>query len=91
MASRSRPPRALAQQLEDVLHLVRERRHAGEAHRRAHALQRVRDAEDLVDRLLVVGGLLDADDGEVELLQVLAALGQEHREVLGGSIRSSGR
>ena len=47
----ARPPLALAQQLEDVLHLVRERRHAGEAHRRAHALQRVRDAEDLVDRL----------------------------------------
>ena len=62
---------------------MRERRHAGEAHRRAHALHRVRDAEDLVDRLLVVRGLLDADDREVELLQVLAALGQEHGEVLG--------
>ena len=74
---------ALAQQLEDVLHLVRERRHAGEAHRRAHALQGVRDAEDLVDRLAVVGLLLDPDDGEVELLEVLARLRQEHREVLG--------
>ena len=74
---------ALAQQLEDVLHLVRERRHALEAHRRAHALQGVRDAEDLVDRLAVVGRLLDPDDGEVELLEVLAGLGQEHREVLG--------
>ena len=74
---------ALAQELEDVLHLVREGRHAGEAHRRAHALQRVRDPEDLVDRLLVVGPLLDADDGEVQLLEVLAPLGQEHREVLG--------
>ena len=30
----------------------------------------------------IVGLLLDPDDGEVELLQVLAALGQEHREVL---------
>ena len=74
---------ALAQQLEDVLHAVRERGHAVEAHRRAHALQRVRDAEDLVDRLAVVGRLLDADDGEVELLEVLARLGEEHRQVLG--------
>ena len=43
---------------------------------------RVRDAEDLVDRLRVVGRLLDPDDGEVELLQVLAPLGEEHGEVL---------
>ena len=75
---------ALAQQLEDVLHLVRQRGHAGEAHRRAHALHRVRDPEDLVDRLLVVGLLLDPHDGEVELLEVLATLREEHREVLGG-------
>ena len=39
----------------------------------------------------VVGLLLDAHDGEVELLQVLAALGEEHREVLGAcpSLRPS--
>ena len=74
----------LLEQLEDVLHLVREGGHAGEAHRRAHALHRVSDAEDLVDRLLVVGGLLDTNDGEIELLEVLAALSQEHGEVLGG-------
>ena len=38
------------------------------------------------------GLLLDAHDGEVELLEVLARLGEEHRQVLGGSIsRSSGR
>jgi hypothetical protein len=73
----------LAQQLEDVLHLVGQRGHAGEAHRRAHALQRVRAAEDLVDRVLVVRALLDPNDRQVELLQVLAALGEEHREVLG--------
>ena len=72
---------ALAQELEDVLHLVRQRGHAGEAHRRAHALQGVRDAEDLVDRLLVVRALLDPDDRQVELLEVLTALGQEHGEV----------
>ena len=47
-------------------------------------LRRVGDAEDLVDRLAVVGRLLEAHDREVELLQVLAALGEEHREVLGG-------
>ena len=41
-------------------------------------------AEDLVDRLPVVGLLLDPDDGEVELLEVLAGLREEHREVLGG-------
>jgi hypothetical protein len=49
----------------------------------------VRDAEDLVDRSRVVGLLLDAHDGEVELLQVLAALGEEHREVLAGVHRSA--
>jgi hypothetical protein len=63
---------------------VRERRHAGEAHRRAHALHRVRDPEDRVDRGLVVRLLLDLDDGEVELLEVLTALREEHRQVLGG-------
>jgi hypothetical protein len=42
----------------------------------------VRDAEDLVDRLAVVGRLLDPDDREVELLEVLARLGQEHGQVL---------
>jgi hypothetical protein len=44
----------------------------------------VRDAKDLVDGLAVVGRLLDAHDGEVELLEVLARLGHEHRQVLGG-------
>jgi hypothetical protein len=43
----------------------------------------VGDPEDLVDRLLVVGALLDADDGEVELLEVLAPLREEHGEILG--------
>ena len=76
------PAAPLAQQLEDVLHRVRERCDALEAHRRAHALQGVRDPEDLADRLVVVGRLLDADDGEVQLLEVLAALREEHRQVL---------
>ena len=76
------PAAALAQQLEDVLHLMRERRHAGEAHRRAHPLHGVRDTENLVDRLRVVGLFLDPDHREVELLQVLTPLGQEHGEVL---------
>ena len=75
---------ALAQQLEDVLHLVREGRHALEAHGRGHALQGVGDAEDRVDGLAILGRLLEAHDGEVELLEVLPALGQEHRKVLGG-------
>jgi hypothetical protein len=48
----------------------------------------MRDAEDLVDRLAVVRGLLDAHDREVELLQVLPALGQEHREILGNLIHA---
>ena len=76
------PTLALAQELEDVFHLMRERRHAGEAHRRAHPLHGVRDAEDLVDRVRVVRRLLDPDHGEVELLKVLAPFGQEHGEVL---------
>ncbi len=74
---------ALAQELEDVLHLVGQRGHSGEAHRRAHALEGVGDPEDLVDRLAVVGLLLDAHDGEVELLEVLARLREEHGQVLG--------
>ena len=77
------PALALAQQLEDVLHLVRERRHALEAHRGAHPFHRVRDAEDLVDRVAVVGALLDAHDREVERLEVLLGLGEEEREVVG--------
>jgi hypothetical protein len=44
----------------------------------------VRDPEDLVNRLLVVRALFDADHRKVELLKVLAALGQEHREVFRG-------
>ena len=77
------PALALAQELEDVLHLVREGRHAGEAHRRAHALQGVRDPEDLVERLVVVAVLLDPDDREVELLEVLTRFGEEHGQVVG--------
>ncbi len=72
----------LAQQLEDVLHRMREPRDALEAHRRAHALERVRDPEDLVERLDVVRSLFDANDCEVQLLQMLAALREEHGEVL---------
>ena len=83
------PVAALAQQLEDVLHLVRERRHAAEAHRRAHALQRMRDAEDLVDGGPVLRRVLDPDDRQVELLKVLPALGQEHREVLRKVVHTS--
>jgi hypothetical protein len=44
----------------------------------------VRDPEDLVDGLLIVGALLDADNRKVELLKVLPALGEEHREVFRG-------
>ena len=73
----------LAEQLEDVLHRVRQLRDGVVAHRRAHALERVGDAEDLVDRGPVVGPLLDAHDREPEPLEVLARLGDEHREVLG--------
>jgi len=74
---------AAAQRLEDVLHLVRQRSHLREAHRAAHPLQRVRDAEDLVDRVAILRRLLDPDDGDVQVLQVLPALCQEHAEVLG--------
>ena len=74
---------ALAQQLEDFLHLVRELGDLVEAHGRAHPLQRVRDPEDLLERRPILGVLLEAHDGEVELLQVLAGLREEHRHVLG--------
>ena len=75
---------ALAQQLEHVLHRVRELGDLRESHGRAHALQRVRDTEDLVDRRRILGVLLQPDDREVQLLEVLARLGEEHRHVLGG-------
>src|SRR5581483_9165419 len=83
IASRLRPS-PLAQQLEDILHLVGELRDLGEAHGRAHALERVSRAEDLVDRLAVLGVLLQTDDGQVQFLQVLLRLGQEHGHVFGG-------
>ncbi len=72
---------ALPEQFEDVLHRVGQRCDALEAHRRAHALEGMRDSEDLADRLRVVRHLFDADDRQVELLEVLAALGEEHRQV----------
>ena len=72
-----------AEQLEDVLHRVGELRDGVVAHRRAHALERMGDAEDLVDRRAVVRPLLDAHDGQPEPLEVLARLGDEHRQVLG--------
>ena len=75
-------PGALAKQLEHVLHRVRQLGDTGEAHRRAHPLEGVGDAEDQIDRLAVGWVLFDRDDGEVELLQVLARLGQEHRQVV---------
>ena len=75
---------ALAQQLEDVLHHMRELGDGGKAHGRAHALERVRDPEDPVDRLLVCRVVLERDDGEVQFLKMLLRLGQEHRHVFGG-------
>ena len=68
--------------LHHVLHLVREGGHAGEAHGRAHALEGVGDAEDLVDRLRVGRVLLDLDESQVEALEVLPGLRQEHRQVV---------
>ena len=71
----------LPEQLEDVLHRVRQRGDALEAHRCAHPLERVRDPEDLADRLRVVRVLFDADDRQVQLLKVLAAFSEEHRQI----------
>ena len=51
---------ALAEELEDLLHLMGELGDRGEAHRRAHALERVRDPEDLIDRRAVLRVLLKA-------------------------------
>ncbi len=73
---------AAAQPLEHVLHRMRERGDRVEAHRRAHALERVRDAKDPLDRLAVLGRRLDPHDREPQLLQVLACLGEEDPAVL---------
>jgi hypothetical protein len=43
----------------------------------------VGDAEDLVDGVAVVRRFLDPDDGQVQVLEVLAAFGEEHAQVLG--------
>ena len=75
---------ALAEKLEHLLHLMRELGDCGETHRRAHALERVSDPEDLIDRRAVLWVLLKRDDRDVEFLEVLARLGEEHRHVLGG-------
>ena len=40
-------------------------------------------AEDLVTRLAIVGRLLDPEDGKAQLLEVLATLGEEQRQVIG--------
>ena len=84
IASEGEPVGALAQQLEDVLHVVGELGDLLEAHRRAHALERMRDPEDLLDGGLVRRVLLEPHDGEIELFEMLAGLREEHRHVLGG-------
>ena len=68
---------ALAQQVEHVLHRMGERDERVEAHRRAHALERVRDAEDPVGRVAIVRRRLDAHEQQPELLHVLARLREE--------------
>ena len=78
------PGGPLAEKLEHVLHLVRQLGDPAEAHRRAHALQRVGDSEYLIDGRTIRGVLLEADNDEIQLFEVLARLGHEHRHVLGG-------
>ena len=41
--------------------------------------------------VLVLRGLLELDDGEVQFLEVLPRLGEEHRHVFGGVHQLSGR
>ncbi len=78
------PAGPLAEQLEHLLHLMGQLRDRGEPHRGAHALEGMGDAEDLVERRTIRGVLLQLDHGEVEFLEVLARLRQEHGHVLGG-------
>jgi len=44
----------------------------------------VHNAEDRVDAFRVIRGLFEGDNREVQLLQVLATLGDKHREVFVG-------
>ena len=62
---------------------MRERGDVREAHRGTHALEGVCGPEVLVDRRAIVGHLLDADNGKVQLLEVLTRLREEHRQILG--------
>ena len=76
--------RPLSEQLEHLLHLMGQLCDLSEPHRRAHSLEGVGDTEDLVQRRTIRGVLLELDHGEVEFLEVLSRLGQEHGHVLGG-------
>ncbi len=52
------------------------------AHRRGHAFQRVRIAEDLVDDRRVLHVVLEAQEAVVQRLQMLVGLVEEHVHVL---------
>jgi hypothetical protein len=75
---------ALTEQLEHILHLMRELGDRGEAHRGAHPLEGVRDPEDPVDGVAVGRVVLQLHDRDVQFLQMLPRLGEEHGHVLGG-------
>ena len=71
-----------ADEVEDVLHLMRELGNLVEAHRRRHAFQRVRVAEDLVDDRGLLHVVLEAQQAIVQRLQMLMRLVEEHIHVL---------
>ena len=76
--------RPLPQRVEQVLQPVGQLGHAGVAHRRRHALDRVHRAEEPVHRLERDAGARSHSSSElVAELQVLAALGEKERGVLG--------
>ena len=73
----------LPQRVEQVLRPVGQLGHAGEAHRRGHALDRVDRAEEPAHRRRSPpGSRSHSSSSWLQLLQVLAALGEEERGVL---------
>ena len=72
----------LADEVEYILHLMRELSDLVEAHRRRHAFERMRVTENLIDDGGILHIVLKAQESIVERLQMLVRLVEEHVHVL---------
>ena len=60
-----------ADEVQNILHLMRQLRNLGKSHRRGHALERVRVAEDVVDGADLLHVLLEAEQAFIQRLKML--------------------